>query len=381
MEINYKLYFALSKERELKMAKKVKKVKKQMSPQTKRNIGNVFKSIISNQAAIDGAKEAPFYIAIIFFVLSLILPLIPILVSSSKLYGASFVDSYNYNADIGLAYTTKDLKSKNFTFKIEGGELTYYQNGSKYETINNELVSYHTLKNEKGKEYYNFMFYITDKKGSDLVDFVSELSAKQYEVGTLTPKTTDAIDIERYERDEVKFYSANFIILGRETMGVQLFKYQTTTTASTTYGGLDWNLSNTPDLLERLLDVNDKVSETVNENQAIFENWKSVFNETYENQKVKTMWTTVGIYAAVYAGLMIFMGLMIFLMTRGKSNPNRVINFWVALKISWWASFTPALLGMIVGFLFAGGSIGQMGFIVLLSLRIMWLSMRQLRPM
>ena len=356
------------------MAKKTKKQRKPMNPQTKRNLVNVFKGIISNQSCIDGAKEAPFFIAIIFFLLSLVLPLIPVLVKYSNVYGASFVASYSYNIDEGLQDTVTKLRADGFEFKVEGGEMTFYQNGTVYETAGKELVKTHTRKIGEDIEYYDFMFYISDKTGTELVDFVKELSAKQYESGTLTPRTEATLE-------NVTYYSPSFIILAKQTMGVQIFKYNTTTQATATFGGLDWKHTAKGDLLARVADVEGKTSETVSVKDAMFNNWRKVFNETYENQKVKSMWVQTGIFAAVYAGLMLFMGFMIWLMTRGKTNPNRTINLWVAQKISWWAAFTPAVLGMIVGFIFSTNVIGQMGFIVLLSLRIMWLSMRQLRPM
>ena len=107
---------------------------------------------------------------------------------------------------------------------------------------------------------------------------------------------------------------------------------------------------------------------------------KKVFNNTYLNQKKKTLWSNTGIYAAIYAGILLFLGLMIFILTRGKNNPFKYLNIWQCQKIAWWASFTPAILGMALAFLFSGNAIGQLAFILLLSLRVMWLSMRQLRP-
>ena len=92
-------------------------------------------------------------------------------------------------------------------------------------------------------------------------------------------------------------------------------------------------------------------------------------------------WKTTLIYFGVYAGLMFFLGLMVFLLTRGKNNPFSSLNFWVCQKIAWWSAFSPAVLGMILGFVLSGNTIGSMAFVLLASLRIMWLSMRQLRPL
>ena len=357
------------------MAKKNQR--KPMSPQAKRNLANVFKSIVSNQAAIDGAKEAPVFIAIIFLLLSIFLPLIPIMVTINSYYGSSFVATYNFSADQGLASTTKSLVADGYEFKVSGGQLSFYKDGTEFDTKGNELVASHKL-TDGTKEYYNFMFYVTNRTGQELVDYVSVISAMQYESGTTKERTTDKIDIERYEKDNVTFYTPSFIILAKETMGVQLFKYNSTTAAAASYGGLDWTKTAEGNLLTRMATVEPK--EGVSETELIFNNWRTVFDETYANQKVRTFWTQTGIYAGVYAGLIVFMGLMVFILTRGKSNPNRNINFFVAQKIAWWAAFTPSILGMILAFIMPGNAIGQMGFIIFVSLRTMWLSMRQLRP-
>ena len=103
-------------------------------------------------------------------------------------------------------------------------------------------------------------------------------------------------------------------------------------------------------------------------------------NACYFRIIIKSMWSNTGIYLGVYAGLILFLGLMVFLLTRGKNNINRTMNFWVCQKVAWWSSFTPGLLALPLGFLLASNILGQMTFIVLLSIRVMWLSMRQLRP-
>ena len=47
-------------------AKKLQKQKKPMNPKTKATLVNVFKSLFSNQAAIDGASRSAWWIAAIF---------------------------------------------------------------------------------------------------------------------------------------------------------------------------------------------------------------------------------------------------------------------------------------------------------------------------
>ena len=158
-----------------------------------------------------------------------------------------------------------------------------------------------------------------------------------------------------------------------------VYKDNSVERAGTSLGGLTWNKSQNGELLTRVLNVSSDLANRA-KTEAIFNNWKAILNETYTQQKNKTMLNMSLIYLGVYAGLVIFLGLMVFLLTRGKNNIFRSLSFFTCQKIAWWASFTPAILGLALAFLFSGNAIGQLAFILLLSLRVMWLSMRQLRP-
>lgn len=349
--------------------KKLKKQKKPMSPETKRNLLNVFKSIISNQACIDGAKETPWWVAAIFFVISICLPVIPITVSYSKAYGASFVANYAYNADRGIENTFSELKTSGWEINVEGGLLKFNKDVSSDEPVAKDINA------ETGQ--YNFLLYATNKSGSELQNLVTKLDNAKYELNTLN--AYDEAKAEEYTTNGTAFYTPSFVILAKDTLAMAVYKNNTTVRAGSTYGGLNWVNSQNGDLITRVLNVDSSLTNRA-KTEAIFNNWKTVLNETYTTQKNTTMLNMSLIYLGVYAGLTIFLGLMVFLLTRGKNNVFRYLNFWVCQKISWWAAFTPAVLGMIFAFIISGNIIGQMGFIVLSSLRVMWMSMRQLRP-
>ena len=108
-------------------------------------------------------------------------------------------------------------------------------------------------------------------------------------------------------------------------------------------------------------------------------NYNEIFNEVYLTSKNKTFWTYCGIFYGVYLVLVVFMGLMLFLLSRGKNNPMNYLTFWTTFKMACWSTLAPAVLAMVLGFLLA--SYATLFFIILYGLRIMWMSMRQLRPM
>ena len=110
----------------------------------------------------------------------------------------------------------------------------------------------------------------------------------------------------------------------------------------------------------------------------VTEYMSNIINLSYETDKVAGAWQYTGIFAGVNTGLIVLFGLVIFLMTRGKKNPFRIINFWETQKIAYWACFTPAIISMIGGFLLT-----QYAFIFFMftfGMRMMWMSMRSLRP-
>ena len=155
----------------------------------------------------------------------------------------------------------------------------------------------------------------------------------------------------------------------------------TATAASSTYVNLDWKNAKFEELLTSLLTVEGfetPVVEDLNYVQGALANWKQISNDAYLNQKTRTFWFNSGLYWGIYLALGVFMGFMLWLLTRGKNNPNRNLTVWIGIKISWWICFTPAVLAMVLGFIWAQAA--GLAYIVLIGLRTMWLAMRQLNP-
>ncbi len=356
------------------MAKKLKKDKKRMSPKTKNILVNTFKGIISNQACIDNGKEAPWWLAILFLIFGMIIPLIPNFVSLNNAYGSSFLANGTFGLDANITKASVALKSEGKHLNVSKGLLSYS------DTTHNYSDPIYTSTDTRYGEY-NFMMYYTNFKGSDLNNFINKLTTTEYVLDSKTvyDKTTDP-------KGEVSRYIPSFVVLTEDTLVAAIYKSRNTNRAGNTPGGLNWLNTAEGDLLAR---VNEGLTSTteaeVANNKAdwekCFNSWRGIFNETFLMQKETNKWNTTLIYLGVYAGLIIFLGLMLFLLTRGKTNPfSQTLNFWHTQKIAYFLSFTPAVLALVVGFIFAGNIFGQMGFIMLISLRAMWASMRQLRP-
>ena len=127
-----------------------------------------------------------------------------------------------------------------------------------------------------------------------------------------------------------------------------------------------------------VLNYNVSTTSTISEKQsAIFENFLTYCDYTYIDIRFNSTWVTFGIYCGVNGSIIILMGLIIWLMCRGKNNPNNKIKIWETYSMAFWAAGSPAILSL---FAFLMPQIGMMIFIMLYAFRIMYLSMKHLRP-
>ena len=111
---------------------------------------------------------------------------------------------------------------------------------------------------------------------------------------------------------------------------------------------------------------------------GVYKNFKKLMDKSYETLKIKNTALTCLIYFGIFFGASLLMALLMFLLTRGKKNPNNYFSFWLCVKIQARLSFCPGLLTMIIGFFLT--SQVPLFMIMLLGLRVMWISMKELRP-
>lgn len=352
-----------------------------MKPETKRTLKNTFASLISNDAAIDGAKNSPWWIGLILFILGTFIPIIPIMVTASKNYGASFASSYVYGYDQALVSCGLKLKAESYSFTVNNNELVAKKGeevlqNTWFDGKDLEPISYYDSTID-GVTTRTFNMYYTDrpwtnKSGNSVQDMIKELDKMYYGIGT-----NEKYNAEVHTSGS---YIASYLILTKNGLYSKIYKHNTSTAASMTYTGMDWKHAQFSELLDYTIDVPNVTADVkdIRYVNGSFAKWKEVFNRSYLTQKLKTFWFTSGLYFGINVGLGLFMGLLMWLLTRGKRNPNRNLNIWTTIKISWWIDTAPGILGMILGFIWPAAA--GIGYIVLIGLRAMWLSMRQLNP-
>lgn len=351
---------------------KLKQKKTGMSPEAKNTLGNAIKGVISNQCCVDGGKDSPWWVAFIFLCISVILPLIPIMVNIGNTKGSASLSGYSYGVAEGMESTFKEVKADGQAFKVSNGLLTFGETIIPEGTTPLKTHYFHGLTDDSTPVAYteiNFDLYITDKRGGDLQQFVSEIGAKKYKVKTTDVYIPDPVD----QPDPTNIpYTPSYLVLAPETMVLGIYKHGSTTFATGTYAGLDWWNTCVNDLISYILVEDNPL--------ATYGNYLTVVDNAYLDVKGQAFQTQTLIYFGVFAGLILFLGCLVFVLTRGKNNVFSYLSFFKCQRIAWWASFTPALLGMVFGFIFKTNILGQMSFVIFLALRIMWMSMRQLRP-
>jgi hypothetical protein len=108
------------------------------------------------------------------------------------------------------------------------------------------------------------------------------------------------------------------------------------------------------------------------------DNMKDFADNVYRDTRTNSILVSTGLILIVNSITILLMGLIFFLMTRGKSNPNRTMKLYQAYNLAFRSSLSPAIISLALGFLFSGYAI--MVFIVCYGFRAMYLSMRQLKP-
>jgi len=360
-------------------------------PQAKKNNGEVkakiklgLSSLISNGACVELGRNHSWIGAVVVGLLSVLLAIIPIGVSRAWVNGSDFFATPTYGYEVGLVHFEDAVSKNDVSILIDHDTETLTATGFDKIQKGSQEPWYQYVNSVTGAP--EFEVYYTTAEGTDFTSFITALVTNG----------------ENPYNEIARNYSCNLLILG--TKEFRAYKYQyasittssassdssSTTVASYVLGqGGKYDITPTFDIKDLVkqdthgnllslpysevneANIDTYITETLN-------TWKTFFDDAYYSTKVTSAWTWTGIMAAVFAGFILFMGLMVFFMTRGKNNPYRIYTFWETQKIAYWAAGAPAILALGLGFAFTTYAIFM--FIFLYGMRVMWLSMKTLRP-
>mgnify|MGYP003290512523 CR=1 FL=1 len=352
------------------------KKNKKSNEKAKKNAGLLFKSLINNETAIIGARRKGWWWALIMLVFSGMVAAIPATVQASKKDGADFLNTANVSGyDVSFRKMVEEFKDRNIDF-------TVHHEGKKgvdsYVEVTGITVDDSYVFTTPLFQHYNYdgkldfeAFYVPGEYNKDSITQLLNNVVTFDSTGTPT-KTTRTSSM-------VVFYD-NYVISSLHMTG--------STAESGAVAG-NYRSFNDGFKLTSIIDVKDNAGNAIDHNaiqsnqydayvNGVWNNTKSFYSVSYKSTVATSTWQTGLIVLGINYAVALFMGLMIFILTRGKANSFRIYTFWETQKISYWSTVAPGLLALGVGFLLSNFS--QIAFAMLLGIRVMWMAMKTLRP-
>ena len=352
---------------------------KKLSKEASFNLRAGFGSLISNNSCIEAGKNIPFWVPLILALIAAFMPVVPIMVNLSRTNGDSFISGqYTYSFDREATITAWSLKQNGSSLILNNEHyLSYYESGSQVTTVGINKM-YEVINKDRNQYEMITYFLIEDKVNRKTVDDYYKIVAdKMYKTGSMAEKQEDDDPTQTY-------YQPSLLVFYKDGMAIRLNKYNSTDVANR-FGGNFVNVES-GDLISKLATVNgvttpasiDDIGLHPEYEAGVYANFKSLLNDSYSSIKAQSLWLSTVIYYAIYFGLILLLGFLIFALTRGKRNFNNYLKWYQCMCISGWASITPGILSLILGFLLTNFS--MMFFILLMGVRVMWMSMKQLSP-
>lgn len=359
--------------------KNVIKKAKVVKAKKKFNWSKVFyylKSLFSNDRCAEVGSHTKWYWSIPVFVLSIGLAMIPLTVHTSQAAGSN----YMVNSPAGdTFYTGLSMFSDDETNKYD---ISFDLSKHEARLTSSDETNYPSTRQKT-------LIYAYNRKIDNSSSLVSSLDLEIYFVNDGGDETIYRAEYEAISKKDNNGNDRNcsFIVFGTKYFNSITYVKNAAqvSTLSSSIGGdylhLDqlFNKDSMPTTFTFKTFLNSKNGDfDSNTIDATFENYADFVDVIYITNKNITVGVQSGIILGINGGIILIMGLIFFIMTRGKNNPNRTLTFWQTSGIAIWTSITPALLSLILGFMLTGFEV--MLFVLIYGFRAMWLSMKQLRP-
>lgn len=291
----------------------------------------IFKSLINNNACIDGGRKRKWWIAPILAILAIIFALVPAFVQSITVKGSQLFQASTYGMDYATRYFVEEAKSRNITMIVNEDKKLQVTN---WDAGEQDPIEYRYNSGVDARFYY-----------------VEEYSLAEFRIFCVDKTATT-----------VMFTSKDFYINLFNPSKDELVTSLTCTNAYNDYAA-------GTNIIDVLYDTNYDVS---------WNNTLNFLDKAFKYERVVEAWGSAGLLAGVFALVILLMGFMIWVLTRGKTNPFRLFTFFDGIKIACWAALGPGVLALPLGFLIS--RFNTVMFPMLFGIRAMWLAMKSLRP-
>ena len=324
------------------------------------SIFGYLKTLISNKACIDrgtgistltnkkeGVKKT-WYIAVIFFLLSMFFSVLPLGVHANAQDGSTAFQTYNYGAKEAIISATLNDNS----YHAVGGDfanLTFDENNNLVETLTGENAT-----DKDGYKYIGYHTAVINKEGTD--GTINQSIVKDFDFffffNDLYSTVIDLITENTYEYSSTTGINLNnkvdrncsFMVFTETTVYISVRPHADLGSAANPINikGDFLNLGNVNGKTIEDIFTSNITDSTTNSNDAIYQNFLTFTDNIYHN------------------------------------NPNREIKWYQSFLIVFYASLCPAILSLAFGFLFTGMEI--MLYVITFGFRVMWMSVKSLRP-
>lgn len=407
-----KVFFAFSKEqmKVKNMAQYVKAKKVNQSSNKGKNpfwgklwnaIKLFFLSMFSNQTCVDQAKSH-WYVAVPLGIISCVLAVIPIGVLQWNQSGGNILASPSYSLENGLIAFQESLEDNNVSITInpkdDAGNYTHTikisdnwknaysanSNGLYFAKTYTKGVTKmdSTLVYSSSSSYYSETgpAITTEVTCCDLVVYnYTDIDSSLFnETVTNTLNNADILGNTTYAVNTLFLGKSEFIMVkkpsGAKSYAGKLYGY---------YDGPTFDIKDFTSKNSSGVEYDVKRSQLTSGNRSSYiassvSSWKTFFSDSWNSTRISSGWQMTGIWFGIYVGITVAFGFIIWLMCRGKDNLYHDLNLWHCQKIAYWASTTPAILALILGFMLS--TYAQMFYIFIFGFRAMFMAMRTLRP-
>ena len=350
-----------------------------MKERTKDLLKDSFGSLVSNNRAISAAKTAPIWLTLIIFLLSVLLPVIPVTVFYANQKGSQFINANSFGLEKTIPWLTFNMQKENKGLVLNDmKEFTF-------ENADSSTPDYiYVNKNTEQEELRVFFAGLKDIESQkafikEVAEYKVLLKEADEEAGT-----------------KATYYIPSFMVFFNNAFALQVYAPGTDVVMKGSSMSGDYKaFKPNENILEDFITVKDiekNKPTTDNEIKAlladgsyckgVFNNFKKFLDTTYTTAKNKGILFGTLIFAGVYLGMSLIMAFLIWVLTRGKNNPFNYMSFLTTFKIESWIALCPALIGLAFGFILGKDiTIMMLCFIAPLGLRSMVLMTKQLRPM
>ncbi len=370
---------------------KAKPIKQKKENKFLKKVIFFLKTLFSNDACIQG-REHKWYAPVIIAILAAVIAVIPTFVGRMTIQASSFFTS-GYTYDYENALTAFADQTSSVSMKISAGELSVDEAAWK-EACVSSMVETPLKDNASALNFWGYFYKvpvtITSTTSEDKTSVVTTkdkwcCSLAVYFCGDEDPtkyantKIANYINDPNYQLDivtsadatsTISTFQTNIIVFGKTSLYMAKGVSGSSKIAGQTYAKFDSSTFEGKDFHDIV---------KVEDGKTVKDAWGAFLNEGYSSTRVSLAWTYSGIMLAIAVGIIFLMGLLVFIMTRGKNNPFRMYTFWECQKIAYYAAMSPAILSMIA-FIPMFSQMVMFLFPMLYILRTTWMSMRSLRP-